>query len=483
MWKKFLEALRNAPYRVIQGGMGIGVSSWKMARAWAVAGGIGVVSGAAIHIVVARRLQLGDPEGHLKRAFDAFPFRNVAKRVWKRYFIPFGKRTGEPFRNPKMISLEPGRELVELIVVANFVEVYLSKEGHSGPVGINYLEKIQIPHIHSLLGAMLAGVDFVTVGAGIPIQFSAIMEKLANGEMAEYRLEVTDAVAGEFSMRFEPREFFSEYAFPKLTRPAFLPIISSNVLAIVLAKKLPGQIDAFVIEGPTAGGHNAPPRDKNARNERGEPVYGQKDVVDLEAIRKLGIPFILAGGYAHPEKYAEALRAGAVAIQVGSIAELSDDSDLVAYLRQVVRAMAFMGKLLVVTSRVSPTGYPFKTAMITGTSSDPVVYAQRPRICDLGLLREPYRKADGSVGYRCPAEPIDAYVRKGGKAENCAGKACLCNCLLANIGLGQVRSGGYVEPALVTIGDDVSFVRSLMTGPEDSYTSKMALEYIYGKVA
>jgi len=251
----------------------------------------------------------------------------------------------------------------------------------------------------------------------------------------------------------------------------------------VLAKKLPGQIDAFVIEGPTAGGHNAPPRDKNARNERGEPVYGQKDVVDLEAIRKLGIPFILAGGYAHPEKYAEALRAGAVAIQVGSIAELSDDSDLVAYLRQVVRAMAFMGKLLVVTSRVSPTGYPFKTAMITGTSSDPVVYAQRPRICDLGLLREPYRKADGSVGYRCPAEPIDAYVRKGGKAENCAGKACLCNCLLANIGLGQVRSGGYVEPALVTIGDDVSFVRSLMTGPEDSYTSKMALEYIYGKVA
>jgi nitronate monooxygenase len=327
-------------------------------------------------------------------------------------------------------------------------------------------------------------VDFVTVGAGIPTQFPAIMEKLTSGEAVEYRLDVTGAAVGEFSMRFNPREFFSEYALPELAQPAFLPIISSNVLAIVLAKKLPGQIAAFVIEGDTAGGHNAPPRDKNARNVRGEPVYGLKDTVNLEAIRKIGIPFVLAGGYAHPEKYKEALQAGAVAIQVGSIGELSDDSALMAELRRVTRALAYLGKLEVLTSWVSPTGYPFKVALLTGTSSDPVVYAKRLRICDLGLLREIYKKEDGSVGYRCPAEPIESYVKKGGKAENCVGKACLCNCLSANIGLGQIRHGGYIEPPLVTIGDDVSFARPpLMTWMYGSYTSQMALEYICGKAA
>ncbi len=32
---------------------------------------------------------------------------------------------------------------------------------------------------------------------------------------------------------------------------------------------------------------------------------------------------------------------------------------------------------------------------------------------------------------------------------------CLCNALLAIIGLGQLREGGAVEPPLLTSGDDV----------------------------
>gem|GEM_PF-3146962 len=43
-----------------------------------------------------------------------------------------------------------------------------------------------------------------------------------------------------------------------MRRPYFLAIIASVTLA--LAKMAPGQVDGFVIEGPTAGGHNAPPR-------------------------------------------------------------------------------------------------------------------------------------------------------------------------------------------------------------------------------
>ncbi|MEK7598801.1 MAG: nitronate monooxygenase [Patescibacteria group bacterium] len=482
MTENFRKALQEVPLRVIQGGMGIGVSSWKLARAVALAGGIGVVSGAAIHLVIARRLQLGDPGGHLKRAFDAFPFTDVAQQVYAKYFIPYGKKKDKPFQNPEMFSLNPSQELNKLVVVANFVEVFLAKEGHSGLIGINYLEKIQIFHIYSLFGAMLAGVDFVTVGAGIPTQFPSIMEKLAKGEAVEYRLDVIGAVTGEFSMRFAPREFFSGQTVPELFQPAFLPIISSNVLANMMAKKLMGQINAFVIEGPTAGGHNAPPRDKNARNEQGEPVYGLKDVVNLAKIRALGVPFIQAGGYGHPEKYEEARQAGAAAIQAGSIFQFSEDSSLAPYLRSIAKAAAFRGTLNIRTSGVSPTGYPFKVALLTGTLSDPIVYSTRKRICDLGLLRELYKKPDGSVGYHCSAEPVEAYVRKGGKAEDCIGKTCLCNCLLANIDLAQHRANGFVEPPLITCGDDVSFAAPpLMRWREDTYRAADALEYIFGK--
>ena len=113
-----------------------------------------------------------------------------------------------------------------------------------------------------------------------------------------------------------------------MSQPAFFPIISSTVLAKRMAKELPGKIDAFVIENSTAGGHNAPPRNKSVFNERGEPVYGHKDEVDLLAIKALGIPYVRAGGYSNPERARQALRDGAAAIQAGTIFQYSEDSGL-----------------------------------------------------------------------------------------------------------------------------------------------------------
>jgi len=467
---------------VIQGGMGVRISTWQCARAVALTGGIGILSGTAIHIIIARLLQLGDPGGHLKRAFDAFPFQETAKKMYKKYFISQGKREDEKFRDPEMFSLSPSRELIELTVLANFAEVFLAKEGHDGIIGINYMEKIQMPHIYSFFGAMLAGVDIVTAGAGIPIQFPSILEDLAEGKAVEYRIDVTGAAPREFSMQFDPKDFFSPHAIPKLSKPDFFPIISSTVLAKTLAKKLLGKIKGFVIEKSLAGGHNAPPRDKKSFNERGEPIYGPKDEVDLSVIKTLGIPYILAGGYSNPEKANQAFRDGAVAIQAGTIFQYSEDSGLDPRLRSIAKSMAFQGKLDVLTSGVSPTGYPFKIALIPGTLSDPAVYVNRPRICDLGFLREPYKKEDGSVGYRCSAEPINAYVKKGGKEEDCQDKVCLCTCLMANASLSQRRAEGYIEPPLVTSGDDTSFIHSLMSGPDDSYNVGDAIVFILGKI-
>ncbi|MFD0884742.1 DMT family transporter [Streptosporangium algeriense] len=100
-------------------------------------------------------------------------------------------------------------------------------------------------------------------------------------------------------------------------------------------------------------------------------------------------------------------------------------------------------------------------ASLPGTVADPDVYAARPRLCDLGHLRTPYLKADGEVGYRCPAEPVGTYVRKNRPESDTIGRKCLCNGLVSAIGLGQRRSDGYAEPALLTLGQDLAFLRDL----------------------
>ena len=73
-----------------------------------------------------------------------------------------------PFRPVPRFTLHPARALQELTVAANFVEVWLAREGHPGLVGINYLRKIELPLPFACYGAMLAGVDHVLVGAGSP---------------------------------------------------------------------------------------------------------------------------------------------------------------------------------------------------------------------------------------------------------------------------------------------------------------------------
>jgi hypothetical protein len=110
------------------------------------------------------------------------------------------------------------------------------------------------------------------------------------------------------------------------------------------------------------------------------------------------------------------------------------------------------------------------------TLSDRDVYEHRTRACDLGYLRRAYRKADGTVDYRCPAEPVDDYVRKGGKPEDTVGRKCLCNSLMANIGLGQVRADGYIEPALLTAGNDLACIKQYITQDRRTYHAKDVID-------
>ena len=457
---------------IIQGGMGAGVSHWNLARAVSRLGQLGVVSGTAIDQIFVRRLQEGDPGGHMRSGLDRFPFRKMAERIWETYYIPGGKAEDQPYKTLPKHSKDNSRELIELCIVANFVEISLAREGHDNPVGINYLEKIQIPHLPSLYGAMLAGAAYVLMGAGIPLKIPGVLDRLANHEPASYTLQVTGAQEGDdTTINFAPQDFM-ESELPPLVRPKFLAIVASNTLALTLLRKASGRIDGFVVEGPTAGGHNAPPRGKMQLNEAGEPIYGERDVVDLAKLRELGVPFWLAGGYGTAGKLREALAAGATGVQVGTAFAFCAESGLRDDYKQALLRRAISGEAKVFTNPLaSPTGYPFKIARLENTLSEREVYEASPRICDLGYLREAYRTEAGTIEYRCAGEPLSVYLSKGGKVEDTAGRVCLCNALVANIGLPQVRGGKYVEQGVVTSGDDLTEIPSFLPAGRFEYSA------------
>lgn len=456
--------------RVIQGGMGVAVSNWRLARAVSLTGNLGVVSGSMLDTVMVRRLQDGDPGGDVRRALEHFPIAGFSAEILRRYYKP-GGRAGAAYHLLPMYKQSVSHARQRVTIVANFVEVFLAKEGHDGVVGINLLTKVQMPTLPSLYGAMLAGVDYVIMGAGIPREIPGALDALARGEPARLRFDVEGAGpdATEY-LEFDP----ADYGEPRvpLTRPQFLAIVAASSLAATLARKANGRVDGFVIEGPTAGGHNAPPRGERRLSRFGEPIYGDRDVVDLAKLRELGLPFWIAGGAGSPEALRYAFDEGAAGIQVGTLFAFSEESGISPDIRHRILNAARAGEVAVFTDPVaSPTGYPFKLVLTPGEPE-----ARRERVCDLGYLRVTAKDASGRTVYRCPAEPVDAYVEKGGVAADAEGRQCLCNGLTATVGMGQ-RRGDEVEPPIVTSGDDLVNLPKFING-DRPYTAAQVVDYL-----
>jgi nitronate monooxygenase len=118
---------------------------------------------------------------------------------------------------------------------------------------------------------------------------------------------------------------------------------------------------------------------------------------------------------------------------------------------------------------------------VDDTLSDLAVYEARERICDIGYLRHQYEREDGTLGYRCAAEPVDIYLKKGGELDETVGRACLCNCLVATAGFGQRRWDGYEEPVMVTSGDDLVSIGRLIKPGADSYSAADVIADLEGK--
>lgn len=222
-----------------------------------------------------------------------------------------------------------------------------------------------------------------------------------------------------------------------------------------------------------------------------QPIYGEIDDPDIEAIRRIGIPFWLAGGYGNKDKLQEAISLGATGVQVGSIFAMSEESGMDPAYR-----IAFMKQLrnesddskLVKTTLVSPTGFPFKVLQLEGTTADDTIYEQRLRVCDIGLLQQlglskPDANGMRRLFQRCSAAPIEGYIHKRGLIHNTQDRRCLCNGLLSAVGLGQVVSNGGSparEPAILTLGNHIDGIRRLSRNGQARYWVSDVVDDILG---
>jgi len=462
---------------IIQGGMGVGVSSIEMARAVANKGQLGVLSGTAIDSVFARRLQDGDINGNIRSALKTFPDQECATEIMERYFIEGGRAENTSYLDVPKLSLNPTPLATKLLILSSYTEVHLAKRGTEGAIGINFLEKIQLATPASIFGAILADVDYILMGAGIPSDIPKLIRDLTHGEKVAFKIKVEGADAAHL-LNFDP-SIIMGVDFETLHRPKFLAIVSSHILANYLARDEFTRPDGFVIEGPTAGGHNAPPRAKDFLAPDGQVMFTERDLADIEKVKAVGLPFWLAGGYGTPERVVQALELGASGVQVGSLFALARESGITDELRAQVLEGLTEGSIQIRTEpKTSATGFPFKVVEVTGTASESAVYEARVRKCDLGYLRSPFLRPTGGVGYRCSGEPVNTFEFKGGSAEDAKDVRCLCNALMANIGLGQVRWGTYREPALLTLGSDLSGAAELSALHGESWTSANVVEYL-----
>lgn len=506
--------------RLIQGGMGVYVSNWRLAKAVATqrpGETAGTVSGTALDVVYVRLLQLGDPGGHARRALQALDDKfgvSIGRGIVDRYFIEEGKAPEARFRSAPMhivqayddrrvfpmpngtsavVPFKLEDDIIELLIATGFAEVWLAKEGHPGKIFINFLNKIELPLIYALYGAILAGVDGVVVGAGNPEGLPALCQQLAKHAAVTHKISLLYRETGEeFVLAFDPQQVAGgRFAAQPLAAPAFLAIVSLEDLVKVLAESASAPPDGFIIEHHTAGGHNANPAGPMFKDTRGQPIYGARDEADLAAIRTVGIPFWLGGGYGSGPKLQEALAAGANGVQAGTVFALAEESGMKPEYRSAILAALKSGVAdadLVHTTTFSPTGFAFKVVQLQDTLSADDVYTSRPRICDIGMLQQrgfnkPDEHGDRTLFQRCPAGPIETYIKKRGLEHNTDERRCLCNGLLSCVGLGQVKEirGELVEePAIVTLGNHLDGVRRLSRQGQTVYHVEDVVRDILG---
>lgn len=428
--------------RLIQAGMGVRISGWKLAHETSRLGALGVVSSVGLRHIIIDEIRRGD-EDALAIA-STFPVQKYVEELLK--FAPGGKKhkSPAPLDHPDPAK---GDLPKRLSAICAYIEVMRSRLGHRGKVGINVMWKCSFTVLPSIYGAMLAGVDALLCGAGVPMELPDIVKRIRAGENMEYA-----PLSGTGNhVSFDITGDFSEESRPVYKMPALMPILSNfafpkRMLDVWCREYGGAKPTAFILENHKAGGHNAPPRNKE--------TYADADDIEtyFDKVKALGVPIYVAGAGGTRTEYLQWTERGAYGLQVGSRFALCDESGMRREIKdQIIERNASGEGGIVTDPRVSSTGYPFKVIMLPGSLSEEEVYKNRKRICNRGyLLQSHYEEApDGKQveTYVCTAMPSPQYEKLGGSAEDTAGRVCLCNGLMSTAGVMDLT-----EPPIITLG-------------------------------
>jgi hypothetical protein len=217
---------------VLVGGMGVDISSVELVSTVASdpSGRFsGSLSATGLTDVYARLLQLGDDGGVVRKAFDAFrdlvpSLADDVERLYRKYYVPGGKGPTEMLKGFSIAGPTPPRDVQIFTVLATYAHVWRTKAlAPHRPVGVNFLRKIERMLLYGLYGAMLAGADWVVVGAGDPGDVPGILDDLARNQPVALPIKVATVPHGEHTIRFDPRELVGP-DLPPPARPAFLAI-------------------------------------------------------------------------------------------------------------------------------------------------------------------------------------------------------------------------------------------------------------------
>ena len=388
--------------------------------------------------------------------------------VLDHYFVEGGR---DPRRQPYIAIPRPSltRDAARPAahVVANFVEVWLAKEGHDG------LGRRELPREDPddrRRGRRTARCSPASTSCSwAPASRRTSRPLLTSSPstaVASLPVDVAEALPDEtWAVTIDPREVMRRRRCRRCA--ADLPRDRANhVLAQYLARDEVTRPDGFVVEAPTAGGHNAPPRGKLVLDETGQPVYGPRDVCDPTQVRRPR-PAVLARRFVRRPGAscggAEAL--GARGIQVGTLFALSADSGFRPTSASGCVRSLVDGTLATRTDALaSPTGFPFKVAPARRARCRTSGCATTaPRCATSATCARRSARRTASVDYRCPAEPDHMFERKGGehRRRSPAAPACATRSSRASASRRCARTAEPELP-LVTLGDDLEGARVLL---------------------
>ena len=345
---------------IVIGGMGVDISTAELALEAARLGGIGHISDAMLPTVTDRRFQT-----HFVKAKTKQYKYNVA-------------------------NTDKSKVQFDLGQVAEATRLHVSKameaKRGSGMIFVNCMEKLTMNAPRETLrvrlhGALSAGIDGITLSAGLHLGSFALMEDHPRFHDAKLGIIVSSLRALQIFLRKNAR-----------------------------LNRLP---DYIVVEGPLAGGHLGFGMDWAQYDLR--EIF--KDIHLYLQAEKLDIPLIPAGGIFTGSDAVLFLEAGAAAVQVATRFTATRECGLP---EKITQEYFKANEEDIEVNMISPTGYPMRML-----KKSPAIGAGiRPNCEAYGYLLD----ANGNCAY------IEAYNREvaahpSAKKISVMDKTCLCTAM------------------------------------------------------